>query len=208
MAKYSASLVKEFIAELEKVPMIRQACSKIGLDHSTVYRWMTKHPDLYTKVHMALNIGRRNVTDAAESVIVQGIQNSDRKSAEFWLTHNDQRYMKPKQGEYFGILMSHLLKKMEEHEADKTQMRFDQLFKLYDYVEQNYSEPEIIKHWVDPFIEVYCDNDPKLMEVFRRAYAEWKKDKQTYESSIRRAGMELDEDGVPFDPRQEQKSSG
>jgi hypothetical protein len=155
-------------------------------------------------VQIALAVGRRNVTDAAESVLVQGIQNLDRKCAEFWLSHNDQRYMKPKQMEYFGMLMSGTLKKIEDHHADKKQIRFDQLFKLYDYVERNYPEPELIAHWVDPFIELYCDNDPKLMEVFRRAYAEWKQDKGAYEDSIRRAGLKLDEDGMPFDPAQKE----
>ena len=206
MAKYSASLVKDIVAELEKVPMIRHACSKIGIDHSTFYRWMQKYPELYSKVQLALAVGRRNITDAAESVIVQGIQNQERKCAEFWLTHNDQRYMKPRQMEYFGALMAHTVKKAEEHLADTKQMRFDQLFKLYDWVESNYSEPELIERWVDPFIEIYCDNDLKLMEVFRRAYAEWKKDKQAYENSIRRVGLELDEDGIPYDPSANQTS--
>lgn len=202
MAKYNASLVKEFVEELEKVPMIRQACSKIGIDHSTVYRWMQKHPDFYSKVQHALVIGRMNVTDAAESVILHGIQNKEFRSAAFWLRNNEYRYMRAAQGEYHSNLAYSTVKKIEEHFADTKQIRFDQLFKLYEYVERNYPEPEAITHWVSPFIDLYCDNDPKLIAAFHSAYAGWKKDKQTYEDSIRRAGLKLDDEGIPFDPHE------
>lgn len=205
MAKYSASLVKEIIAELGKVPMIRQACSKLGIDHSTFYRWMLKHPDFHSKVMFALHIGRRNISDAAESVIVRGIQNNKFRHAAFFLTHNDYRYMKAKEGAYHGDLAANDLSKIEKHFADKSVPRFEDLFEMYDWVERDYdSEPELIKRWVDPFIEIYCDNDPKLVEAFHHAYEGWKKDTRALEDSMRRANIDVNENDIPFKKKDRQ----
>lgn len=204
MSKYNENLVKEFISELEKVPMIRQACSKIGIDHSTVYRWMIKHPDFFSKVQIALTIGRKNVTDAAESVILNGIQNKEFRSAAFWLQHNEYRYMKPKQGEYYDNLTYTTLKRVEKIYEEDDRPRFDKLFKLYDKIEREYpDEPEAVKYWVNPYIDIFCEHDPKLIEVFHRAYQEWKKDKELFENSARKTGMEFDNDGNPIEPSED-----
>src|SRR3989344_5258971 len=103
--RYSASLIKEILAELEKIPIIRQACAKVGIDHSTFYRWLFKHPTFHRRVVMAMSLGRKRTTDAADSVILTGIQNKEHRSATFWLTHNEPRYMSlNKDKQYQSIL--------------------------------------------------------------------------------------------------------
>lgn len=107
--RYSANLVKDILEELEKVPIIRHVCTKVGVDHSTFYRWMLKHPTFFKQVQGALFLGRRKLSDTAESVIVNGIQNNEFKSASFWLVHNDPRYMTHATGQQHQLLNDHMV---------------------------------------------------------------------------------------------------
>ena len=52
--RYSIDIEERIIKELEKVPNIRYICNKVGIDHSTFYRWLLRHPTFNKEVMVAL----------------------------------------------------------------------------------------------------------------------------------------------------------
>lgn len=89
----SVRLTKQLIAELEKHGNVFNACGKLGLATSTYYRWLKEDTIFKSKATEAIEIGRLNMTDFAESKLLQNIQAGDQRAVEFQLKGNDRRYM-------------------------------------------------------------------------------------------------------------------
>jgi hypothetical protein len=89
----SVKLTKTIIAELEKHGNVLNTCSKVGISTSTYYRWCDDDSEFRNKVNNAIEIGRMNITDLAESKLIQNITNGDQRAIEFQLKGNDRRYM-------------------------------------------------------------------------------------------------------------------
>lgn len=175
--RYSKKIVKQITEELQKIPNIRHVCQKVGIDHSTFYRWMTKHFEFHKAVEDAIYFGRKNINDAAESVIVSGIQRGDLKSAQYWLSHNNERYVPERRVKYFQYLEHFDLEFLKKEVPDDSE--FERLFRHYFIEEETYGKEEAKKR-IEIILEVVCQNDPQLKDVFYAAYTEWKDRKKDY----------------------------
>lgn len=85
----------KFIIELQKTPIVQVACDKLNISRQTYYRWRIEDKDFEHEAEIALSRGSERVSDVAESNILRGIQNGDKKDSKFWLTHRHRKYMKP-----------------------------------------------------------------------------------------------------------------
>lgn len=169
--RYGPDIVERVVEELQKVPSIRNVCKKVGIDHSTFYRWMAQHFDFHKEVEAALMVGRRNINDAAEGVIISGIQKGDHKSAVYWLGHNNERYVESKQFRQFQYLEywnTELLKKKTTDEMSP----FEGLFEHHFALSKMMSAEQVLEA-VSPLVDIVCHGDPKLKDIFYSAYTEW-----------------------------------
>ena len=186
--KYGDTLIKEILAELEKTPIVRQVCIKFGIDHSTFYRWLLKHPTFLKQVMFSLNLGRRKMSDTSESVIMSGVQNKDFKSAAFWLVHNEPRYMSSEKGRHFQTLVDHDLRILNS-DFPSDCMTFEKVYPIFQWTEQAYGS-KIAREMMGPIIELLCHNDHKIVDIFYATYAEWEKDKALLDEKIQKSGIE------------------
>lgn len=195
--KYNSDLIKQITEELQKVPNIRNVCLKVGIDHSTFYRWLTKHVTFHKEVLAALYVGRKKMCDAAEGVIIAGIQRGDRSSATYYLSHNDERYMGPEKALHHQIL-DYTDLKMLKSEKQPEYTTFENLFDLYEKIEFEY-DCQLADHIMKTIVELFCFDDPKLIEIFYSTYAERKNrilavDAKTKESGLGDVGDKVKKD--------------
>lgn len=80
------------LEELEKTGLVSSACGKAKIPRSTYYRWYNSDIDFRMKADEAIDIGRSNMVDFAESKVIKNIQDGNQRAAEFYLRHNDSRY--------------------------------------------------------------------------------------------------------------------
>ncbi len=177
--RYGKDIVKRIVEELQKVPSVRHVCNKVGIDHSTFYRWIAQHFEFSKEVEAALMFGRKNINDAAEGVIISGIQRGDFRSATYWLSRNEERYIEAKQVRYFQYLEywnTQFLKQKTPSDSP-----FDELFERYLALEKVLG-PERGKELIEPIVDIICHTDAKLKDIFYSAYDEWKTDKLAFEA--------------------------
>ncbi len=175
--KYEQDIVKQITEELQKIPNIRYVCNKFGIHHSTYYRWVVLHFKFHQAVVGALAIGREQMNDAAESVIISGIQNGDIKAAIHYLSHNHERYIRTERVRYYQYLDKENLKFMKKEIPDESQ--FENLLKYYMLLEDVYPKKKA-KTIIDPLIKITCHGDEELETIFYSVYEESKKSKTSY----------------------------
>jgi hypothetical protein len=78
---------KEFIENLEKVPVISVVCDKMTISRATIYRWLEEDDTFYMKKEDVVN-------DIAESKLISKIQSGDNWAIRYWLENNGKRYRK------------------------------------------------------------------------------------------------------------------
>ena len=171
--KYGPNIIHRITEELKKVPNIRHVAAKVGIDHSTFYRWLEQHPEFHKAIEASLMIGRERITDAAESVIINGINTGDMRASTFWLKHNEARYIEPDRVMYFQYLEKARLMFLRNPTPDES--IFGKLFEAHLDLEQNLGKKDAIR-FMAPLIEIGCHFDPSLTEVYEAAYEEWKTD--------------------------------
>jgi hypothetical protein len=86
---------KKLFEQLEDVPIISIACSRVGISRNSVYRWMKEDEEFKKQLNYYLDFGRRSVNDLAESVIIKKINNGDIDCSKFWLKNKHQDYIRP-----------------------------------------------------------------------------------------------------------------
>lgn len=165
------------------MPNIRYVCKKIGIDHSTFYRWMVKHFEFHKAVEDALFFGRKNMNDAAESVIVAGIQRGEFKSAQYWLSHNEERYIPERRVKYFQYLEKATTDFLGKETPKDSE--FEMLFKHYYAIEKVIGLEKAKEH-MQPLIDVACRNDAELKIIFYTAYLEWKSNRTDLDERLSR----------------------
>lgn len=168
--KYDQKIVQKISDEIQKIPNVRHVCLKVGIDHSTFYRWMSKHHSFFKEVHGALVIGREKMNDAAESVIMNGVQNGDYKCATYWLSHNSDRYVSVERAPYHQHLEKNMLNLLK---ASDVKSVFEVTFKHYSLLEDVKGKEEAKKS-ISPIVEYMCQDDPNLVDIFYATYREWK----------------------------------
>lgn len=172
--RYGPEIVDKILEELEKVPNIRYVSNKVGIDHSTFYRWMGGHFKFHKAVELALYLGRQKMNDAAESVIVNGIQNNDRQCATYWLSHNDERYIGVERVRYHQYLEKHRLQFL--HSRDEGDKMVEAMFGHFWVLEQTL-EPNIASQEMAILVSAFCHQDSEQIKRFRDEYLRWKEKK-------------------------------
>jgi len=84
--------IKALLVELEKTGIASNACSKLGIVRSTYYRWYNDDIDFRMQADSAIESGRANMVDFAESKLVQNMNEGNQRALEFYLKSNDSRY--------------------------------------------------------------------------------------------------------------------
>ncbi len=189
--RYGPDIIRQITDELKKVPTVRQACNKLGIDHSTFYRWMAKHIEFHQEVEAALMIGRMRMNDAAEGVIMTGIQNGDMRAAIYWLSRNCERYVDSDQARYFQYVQSQTMQFLRDKTHEPS--IFEVLFKLY-YEMEAVMGYEFAKMKIGPLVEYSFHIDKKLIDIFYASYEEWKKDKMGIEQKRIEANLPTGEE--------------
>ena len=172
--RYGADIAERIIKELEKVPNIRYVCKKVGIDHSTFYRWLLRHPTFNKEVEIALFLGRAAISGVAETVVIKGVQAEDYRASTFWLTHQDPHYMQHAKGRQYALIMdrtANILKKEIEFNGDN----FESLFKVYDEIEEGWGK-EAADGITPIYANAFCDGDKELIELFDIANRRRKKE--------------------------------
>lgn len=165
--RFGADIAERIIKELEKVPNIRYVCKKVGIDHSTFYRWILRHPTFNKEVEIALFLGRAAISGVAETVVIKGVQAEDYKASTFWLTHQDPHYMQHAKGKQYALIMdrtANILRKEIEFNGEN----FESLFKLYDEIEKGWGK-EVADGIMPMYVNAFCDGDGELAELFNIA---------------------------------------
>lgn len=182
---YGTDLTKRICEELKKVPNIRHVCAKVGIDHSTFYRWMADHPTFHKEVRASLFFGREYITGAAEAVILKGVNSGDFRAASFWLTHNEIRYMQKDKGDHYAHLMQ-MECKIIKAEIPPNEITFEKLFELVNGIEKHY-EFEYAWLLAMPALELFCRQDMKLIDIIKSTYLEWKADRKDLKQKVQNA---------------------
>lgn len=191
--RYGPDIVKEITEELYKSPIVRNVCIKVGIHSSTFYRWMGSHVEFHKLVEAALYFGRKNITDAAESVVIGGIQQGEFKAAAFWLTHNEERYMNTNKAMHNRSLDDWLLNFLKMDIPDPTeQPTFDKAFEEIKQYEKDY-EPQLVQVILRQYAELFCGDDKQLVELFKAAYASWENDKKLWKENSKKFRIDPDE---------------
>jgi hypothetical protein len=189
--RYGDDITKRIVKELEVIPNVRYVCNKVGIDHSTFYRWIMRHPTFNKKVLMALFVGREAINGSAETVIIKGVQRGEHKSATFWLSHNDSRYMQKEKGKHYSSLLtrdSDIVNKPVEKGHN-----FETMFSIIYDLEKNF-EADIAYQIFEPFIKVFCNDEQNLIDIFYASYKEWKIDIEKEKAVDRMMDPDVDKD--------------
>lgn len=88
----SKRVIRSLFSELEKTGIASNACSKLGIARSTYYRWYNDDIEFRMGADEAVEAGRANMIDFAESKLVQNVNEGSQRAVEFYLKHNDTRY--------------------------------------------------------------------------------------------------------------------
>ncbi len=80
-------------------PNIEHACKSVGIARATHYRWMESNVDYRRGVNRALKDGRERWIEVAEAALMKGVKDGKLRAIQFFLTHNDPRYM-PKRSRF------------------------------------------------------------------------------------------------------------
>lgn len=177
--RFGPKITDQICEELIKMPNIRYVCNKVGIDHSTFYRWMTKHYSFYIQVMSALAMGRDRMNDAAEGVIISGIQAGEMKSATYWLAHNEPRYASPAKARYLDAFNATLVEILEKPRPNDSQVMFETMFDSFEVMEKSLDAKEA-KKIIDGYVKFAFREDMKLEEIFYASYSEWKTSKDEY----------------------------
>jgi hypothetical protein len=81
----------KIIEALKEVPILRYALNKVQVPRQTHYRWM-KNPKYSKLVEEAIEYGRSQTSDLAESHIVKRINEGDIRAGKYWLEHHSPHY--------------------------------------------------------------------------------------------------------------------
>lgn len=92
MARHSDEKSK-LIRILEETPLINYACKKVGIGRTTFYRWMKSNLEFKRGVERALESGRSQWVEVAESSLMKNVKNGKMDAIKFFLSHNEPRYV-------------------------------------------------------------------------------------------------------------------
>lgn len=84
--------MQKIVESLDRTPIVEVACSKVGINRATFYRWMQEDPVFKKDAEEALERGREKTNDVAESQLITSLKNGNMNAVKFWLSNNNTRY--------------------------------------------------------------------------------------------------------------------
>jgi hypothetical protein len=170
--RYGPDIIKVIVSSLEEVPNIRHVIKKVGIHHSTYYKWFVMHPDFREKVTLALFKGRNNMSDMAEGNIFRGIKEGDKASSRFYLSHNNPRYMTFDKHFHYGRMMKDDLENARPGVYPSEEI-FDEMFPKFFLLEELHGMDKA-KTYMDALLGVSMGHNEELVDIFYACYEEWK----------------------------------
>jgi len=123
------------------------------------------------------------MNDAAEGVIISGIQRNEFKSASYWLSHNSPRYSTSVQARYLQGINENLIEIINESTPHNPESTFQIYFETYETMQKIFGKEDAEKR-IDKLVKVFCHGDPELEKIFYASYTEWKTDKDDLEKKM------------------------
>ncbi len=109
---------KQFIETLEEVPFVKYAAKKVGINRTTIYRWMQEDPRFRIQVEKSLGEGRKLLIEDAEYQLLKKIRkDGNQRAIEFFLKHNNKKYYPRKTMEVYPLAEDQYQMSFEEHAA-------------------------------------------------------------------------------------------
>lgn len=184
--KYDEEITKKILKELEDHPNIRRAVKKVGIDHSTYYRWRDSHKEFREKTNKSLSIGTAIGTEILEGVLFNKAQQGDFASIKHWLAHNSKKYMSIDRLLFYnggdisrnkkGFGMTSVSKENDDG-MDFFEDWYEQMYKIE--TEDDFRTANVtMDFWLQQIWQKY----PELRMVFYSTYDGWKKEKLKKES--------------------------
>lgn len=88
----NADKKQALIEEIKKVPIVRTACSRVGVSHSTYYRWLEADNDFKKAVDEARQSGVELVNDMCEAQLITAIKDKNLRAIDMWLKAHHRAY--------------------------------------------------------------------------------------------------------------------
>jgi hypothetical protein len=170
--RYGPDIIKIIVSSLEEVPNIRHVIKKVGIHHSTYYKWFVMYPEFREKVTIALFKGRSSMSDMAEGNIFRGIKEGDKASSRFYLSHNNPRYMTYDKHIHYGRMMKDDLEKSKPGTYPDGEL-FDEMFPKFLLLEELHGADKA-KTYMDALLNVSMGDNDELIDIFYACYEEWK----------------------------------
>ncbi len=89
---HNKKIKEEFIKEVEKTPILRLVCKKVGVSKSSIYRWRKQDQTFDKAIKLAQEEGTENINDLAESKLISAINDKNLRAIVFWLKNNSDKY--------------------------------------------------------------------------------------------------------------------
>lgn len=168
---------KKIIGELQKIPNIRNATERAGIDRSTYYDWKDKDPQFRKKTELAIRKGRENMTDIAEGNLWEALVNKERWATTFCLSRLSDPYMSKSQYSHSAGLDRNLLRLLGLRDAQISEfITFQKSFEILEDMEQILT-PSAYKRLFEEFLKRYCDNDKERIKIFLESFDDFKNKK-------------------------------
>lgn len=94
----------KLIKELEKSGNVYLSCLRVGIDHSTYYRWIRNDKNFRNRANQAIRLGRENNCDIAIHALMLKVKDGDLGSIKYYLGHNSPIY---KQKQISNVVILH-----------------------------------------------------------------------------------------------------
>lgn len=116
----------KLIKELEKSGNVFLSCLKVGIDHSTYYRWIKNDKKYRDRAKQAIHLGRENNCDIATHALMRKVKDGDLGSIKYYLSYNSPIY---KQKQTSNVVILH---RKEDLNAGVPVKTLEDLFDNYD----------------------------------------------------------------------------
>jgi len=83
---------KLLLEQLRRMPIIKVACEKINIGHSTYYRWRKEDEEFCIEADEAINAGEQLINDLSESQLVSLIKDKNFPAINLWLRQHHPKY--------------------------------------------------------------------------------------------------------------------
>jgi hypothetical protein len=74
------------------MPIVKVACEKIGIGHSTYYRWIKEDKKFFKDANEAISDGEQLINDLSESQLISLIKDKNFPAINLWLRQHHPKY--------------------------------------------------------------------------------------------------------------------